>query len=241
MCRPKNTYPMSSEYKFLATEMLQFNDVLPNYNEAIANLAGKYGRGARAVLDFGAGIGTLSEKVRARGLDPLCLEPDALQRAELQRRGFAVVSNLDELANESQDFIYSSNVLEHIEDDEATLLVLRNKLRPGGTLMLYLPALQSLFSTLDAAAGHFRRYDRRMLTKKLAAAGLTIEHTYYVDFLGYFVTRLFRALGNDLTKVNGTTLGIYDRFVFPVSRAIEAVIPVPVGKNVLAVARRPLA
>lgn len=230
----------SSGYEYVGAEFLQLGDTLTNYNEAIAKLAWKYGRGATTVLDFGAGIGTLSEKVRARGLQPVCLEPDAIQRAELTRRGFAVVSNLDEVADASQDFIYSSNVLEHIEDDVATLIVLRNKLQPGGAMMLYLPAFASLFSAMDAEVGHYRRYDRKMLAEKLSAAGLAVERVFYVDFLGYFVTRLFRALGNDPTNINKTTLGIYDRYVFPVSRAIETVLPIPVGKNVLAVARRPL-
>jgi hypothetical protein len=230
----------SSGYEYVGAELLQLGDTLSNYNEAIAKFAWMYGRDAKHILDFGAGIGTLSEKVRARGMHPVCLEPDAIQRAELQRRGFSVVSSLDEIADESQNFIYSSNVLEHIEDDAATLAVLRNKLQPKGALMLYLPAFQSLYSTMDAAVGHYRRYDRAMLQEKLSAAGLAVEQLYYVDFLGYFVTRLFRTLGNDPTKINRTTLGFYDRYVFPVSRAIETVLRTPVGKNVLAVARRPL-
>ena len=70
----------------------KLGNVLPNYNRSIAVMACRYGAGARDVLDFGAGIGTLSQTVRELGLTPLCLEPDARQRAELDRCGFQTVA-----------------------------------------------------------------------------------------------------------------------------------------------------
>ena len=173
-----------------------------------------------------------------RGFDPICLEPDPEQRAELQRRGLTVAAGLSEVASESLDYIYSSNVLEHIEDDVATLRELRGKLRNGGRLLLYLPAFQSLFSSMDELVGHHRRYDKRMLADKLRAAGFTVEDTFYADVLGYFATLAYRMLGNRTANINGTSMRTYDRFIFPVGRAIESVVRVPVGKNVVGIARK---
>ena len=59
------------------------------------------------------------------------------------------------------DFIYSSNVLEHIYDDVKSLKQLESKLTKNGTLVLYLPAFQILYSDLDRSVGHFRRYSKK--------------------------------------------------------------------------------
>jgi SAM-dependent methyltransferase len=228
----------NASYEYEGAEMLQLAGILPNYNRSIALMACRYGAGAQSVLDFGAGTGVLSQAVRELGLTPLCLEPDARQRDGLVRQGFATISSLDEVADASLDFIYSSNVLEHIEDDVAALADLRRKLRPGGRLLLYVPAFQSLYSSMDRAVGHYRRYDRLMLGEKLRTAGFAVEDLYYADVLGYFVTRLYMRIGNDTTKINPFTLGIYDRFIFPVSSFLEKLGRLPVGKNIVGIARK---
>jgi SAM-dependent methyltransferase len=225
------------EYKFEATDCLQQGEALmKNYNAAIAKMAVRYGAGSTSVMDFGAGIGTLAELVRLEGLDPLCLEPDANQRAELQRRGFTTVANLEDVSDGSLDYVYSSNVLEHIEDDVRALIDLRRKLVRGGKVFFYVPAFPSLYSNLDVVAGHYRRYVRKTLGAKLRDAGFAVDHIYYADFFGYFVTALFRVIANDTSNANSLTLGIYDRIIFPASRLVERVIRVPVGKNIVAVA-----
>ena len=229
----------SDGYEYEGAKILQLGNVLPNYNRSIAVMACRYGAGARDVLDFGAGIGTLSQTVRELGLAPLCLEPDARQRAELDRLGFQTVASLAGVPDGSLDYIYSSNVLEHIEDDVAALIELRRKLRAGGRLLLYIPAFQSLYSAMDRAVGHYRRYDRAMLGQKLRDAGFVVEELYYADVLGYFVTRLFMAIGNDTDKINPFTLTVYDRVIFPIGQVIEKLMRVPVGKNVVGVARNP--
>jgi SAM-dependent methyltransferase len=226
------------DYEFEGAAILQMGDLLANYDRSIAVMVCRYAAGARDVLDFGAGIGTLSETVRKMGLVPLCLEPDGRQRAVLDGRGFKTVASPGEIGDESLDYIYSSNVLEHIENDVEALVELRRKLRPGGRLFLYIPAFQSLYSAMDRAVGHVRRYERSMLEQKLRDAGYVVEQSYYADFFGYFVTRIFKAIGDDTGKINPFTLKVYDRLIFPVGHFIEKLVRVPVGKNVVAVARK---
>jgi predicted SAM-dependent methyltransferase len=57
--------------------------------------------------------------------------------------------------------IYSSNVLEHIEDDSRALNEMFAKLQINGKLAIYVPAFMFLFSDLDIKAGHFRRYSKK--------------------------------------------------------------------------------
>jgi len=226
-------------YEYEGAEYLKLGEgPLANYNASIAALVRRYGAGATDVMDFGAGIGTLSTAVRAGGLDPLCVEPDSAQRAELVRRGFRAVASAGEIPDGSLDYIYSSNVLEHIEDDVATLVMLRAKLRPGGTLLLYVPAFQSLFSSMDLTVGHFRRYDAASLGGKLRDAGFTVDDLFYADFFGYFATLAFKRLGNSMSNANSLTYRVFDSFIFPVGCLIERAVRIPVGKNIVGVARK---
>jgi SAM-dependent methyltransferase len=227
-------------YKYEGTGYLEIGeDALRNYNASIAAMVVRYGAGAVRVMDFGAGIGTLSDLVRANGIAPLCLEPDPGQRAALERRGFRTAASLDDVADGSLDYVYSSNVLEHIADDVQALRELRRTLRPGGRLLLYVPAFQSLFSSLDVTVGHHRRYDRATLGAKLRDAAFEVDDLYYADFFGYFVTAIFKLVGNTMANANPLTLRIYDRGIFPVGRLVERLIRVPVGKNVVGVATKP--
>ena len=67
--------------------------------------------------------------------------------------------------NKSYDLIFTSNVLEHIEDDVTILHDLFLHTNDGGQLVVYVPAFQFLYSRLDEKAGHFRRYSKKDLEK----------------------------------------------------------------------------
>jgi SAM-dependent methyltransferase len=77
-------------------------------------------------------------------------------------------------------------VLEHIEDDRAALAAWIERVRPGGRLLLSVPAGPSRFGASDVKVGHFRRYDRGGLRDLLAQAGLDeIDIRMYGFPLGY--------------------------------------------------------
>ena len=76
------------------------------------------------------------------------------------------------------------DVLEHIEDDLRVLRECHSALRPGGLLLLTVPQHASLWSTYDEQAGHFRRYEREDLQRKLTDAGFDVERmTSFVSLL----------------------------------------------------------
>lgn len=211
------------------------------YSAFLADSVVRAGRGCRAAIDFGAGTGSLSAMTRARGMQVACVELDAHLRARLQEQGFEVYADIQSVADQSQEFIYSLNVLEHIEDDEGTLGVLFSKLKPGGRLFLYVPALQILFSSMDRKIGHYRRYHRSGLLGIIRRAGFVVERAEYADSLGFFVTLLYKAIGSRKGDVSRTPLRIYDRIVFPVSRVLDRMgCSRLFGKNLAVVARRPV-
>ena len=80
------------------------------------------------------------------------------------------------------DFVVACEVLEHIEDDLKMLKEWKSYLKNRGTLIISVPAHRKRWGAVDVYAGHYRRYERKELEKKLAKAGLKIEEIYTYDF-----------------------------------------------------------
>ena len=77
------------------------------------------------------------------------------------------------------DAVLFFDVLEHIDGPVSFLAVLRRHLRPGGHLLVNVPAMRSLFSGYDVAAGHLRRYDAASLRAEIEQAGLDVRDVRY--------------------------------------------------------------
>jgi len=210
------------------------------YNRFLVDAVVAESRGCGVAVDFGAGTGSLSKMTRDRGLQVTCVELDPHLRRRLRDLGFEVYENVDDIADHSLEFIYSLNVLEHIEDDEGTLTALFSKLRPGGRFLLYVPALQVLYSSMDRKIGHYRRYHKQGLLLLARRAGFAIDRAEYADSMGFFVTLLYKIIGSKQGDVSGLSVRIYDRFLFPISRGMDRIgCSRLFGKNLLVVMRRP--
>ncbi len=208
-----------------------------NYNDFLIGLIDRYATGFK-VLDFGAGAGTFAVPAASLGREVVCVEPDVDLRARLRDLGVRVHQDLSSVPEGSFDSAYSFNVLEHIEDDQTALYDLGARIKPGGSLVLYVPAFQVLYSAMDRRVGHFRRYRKTRLQRQLIAAGFAIELGRYVDSLGFLVTLMYKVIGNRSGVVSARSVAAYDRFVFPLSRVIDGVCGRFFGKNVLVVARK---
>ena len=202
----------------------------------------------RKVVEVGAGTGNISVILLEQRLARLdAIEPDTGMWARLTERvGHRVDVGVHkgflagELARDrlgKVDSVVSVNVLEHVEDDAKELALMHSVLRPGGHLCLWVPALPALYSGLDRTLGHFRRYRRSELARKLTAAGFETLVLHYRDLVGmvaWFVS--CRMLGQELTKGK---VELYDRLVLPVTSVIGRWIQPPIGKNLVAIARKP--
>lgn len=216
----------------------------PKYNKFLVTTFAKYrpkNAEGESSLDFGAGIGALSciwEELGFGRID--CLEPDARQSSIIQSRGFVVFRSVDEL-KKAYGFIFTSNVLEHIKEDEAVLSELVEKaLSEEGTLVIYVPAFQILFSKMDEKVGHYRRYRKKHLIHVVQKSGLEVILCEYVDSLGFFASLIlkFFKLGSD-AATNSAILKLYDGFIFPFSRILDKLGAKRFfGKNLLVVARK---
>jgi SAM-dependent methyltransferase len=136
------------------------------------------------------------------------------------------------------DSVVLVNVLEHIENDEKALRSLMRLLRPGGTVVLYVPALEGLYSDFDRRIGHHRRYRRAQLASVMLRAGLEPVDLRYVNTVGALAWWLMaRKLRRSPTA--GWAVELYDKAVVPVLRRLESGRRPPVGQSIFAVGRRP--
>ncbi len=174
------------------------------------------------ILDFGAGIGLFADMLRDRDYRVSCLEVDPEMAHGLEQQGFETVRSLGELADASIDFLYSLNVLEHIDDDVAALPALAPKLRSGGRCLFYVPAFLVLFSAMDRLVGHHRRYTAASLTRSVESAGLRVGRVEYADSLGFPASLAYRIVGGDgvlnPSSVGATTAGFFP----PAARSITS-------------------
>lgn len=196
------------------------------------------------ILEVGAGHGTLTErlgrhgKVIATDLSPRCV--DAL-RSRFAGRPDVEILHADveaAVAARTFDSVVLVNVLEHIADDDHALRVLASGLRPGGTLVLFVPAFQALYSEFDRLVGHYRRYRGDELAKQVSRAGFEVLTARYVNLLGALTWWL---AARQLRRVPRPWLvRLYDTAVIPAIRRLERRWTPPFGQSFLCIARRPL-
>ena len=126
--------------------------------------------GAR-VLDAGCGSGrTLDELADYGEVHGIELDPQAAEAARARRQGEVEVGRLEELPwdDATFDLITCLDVIEHTPDDRVTLAELRRVCKPGGWLLVTVPAYQALWSLHDDANHHYRRYERATLRSAAA-------------------------------------------------------------------------
>jgi SAM-dependent methyltransferase len=132
----------------------------------------------------------------------------------------------------------SYNVLEHIDDHVGALRSISQLVRPGGAVVLIVPAFMFAMSPVDIATGHVRRYTKKTMREALTGAGLEVERVQYANALGligyYMATSVFK-----LTPKEGAMVKVYDKLVLPVTKGAESLVRPPFGQSVFAVARVP--
>jgi SAM-dependent methyltransferase len=212
------------------------------------------GRGALRLLDFGCGTGTMAGYL-ARFGNVTAVDADAEAVEFCHTRGLEDVRQLSgstlPFAGGEFDVATSFDVLEHIEDDFVALTELHRVLKPGGTLLLGVPAFPFLWGLQDEVSHHFRRYVRPQLTARLEDAGFEVLRASYFNsllFPAIAVVRVGRRLrraagGNGQSRQSDFELGpawvnsLLAR-VFASEAALVRARDLPYGVSLLALCER---
>lgn len=130
------------------------------------------------------------------------------------------------------------NVFEHIPDHVGALRSLAGHVRPGGAIVIMVPAFPSAMSRFDLAIGHQRRYTRASLRALFTEAGLVVSDVRYINPIGlltwYAAVKTFH-----MAPKNGLAVRVYDRTIVPVARGADRLFRAPFGQTVVGVARVP--
>ena len=201
---------------------------------------------AARLLEVGAGTGHNLPMLSAFGeVDALEIDPAARAIAE-KRLGKAVMSApLPELAGVTErhyDLIGAFDVIEHIGDDEAAVAALATRLKPGGKLVLTVPAHQWMWSAHDVVNHHQRRYSKHTLKQLIDASPLTLQSLGYLNSLLFpvavgarFAGKLTGRDSSDDTLPPKPLNWALER-VFALERHLVGRLPLPPGLSLFAVA-----
>ena len=193
------------------------------------------------ILEFGAGTGFLAEIFRDQFKQfPICVELDPNLRKIIQDKKFICYETIQNYDGELKA-IYTSNVLEHIEDDEIIIRDFYSALKNNGKIGIYVPAFQHLYSDMDREINHIRRYSKAGLIKKVESAGFTVEKVHYDDFIGYFASLAVKILGYKGKAKLGSkrSLDFYDKYVYTLSRRVDSIGgKYLIGKNIFLIAAK---
>ena len=220
-------------------EIKLIDKYLKKYNESIVNFfIDNVDKKTKSVLDFGAGIGTLAEIFyKKTSIKPECFEICKESQKILLQKGFKLQNEF--LNEEKYDLIYSSNVLEHIEQDFETVADIKKMLKKDGHLIIFVPAFNFLFSEFDFKVGHFRRYNVKMLKKICDQNDLEIEDIKFFDSVGFFILLFIKFFKIDsCKKITAKNLIFYDRIFVKINIILDLIFRKICGKNIILIARK---
>lgn len=224
--------------RYEGKSLLERLEVARNYSGFITSLTTLNVKTSSRVLDFGAGRGSYAAEMMKRCREVVCVEPDQELCEEIRNSLHIICEPSVSTLVGRFNFVYSINVLEHVEDDLETMRQVFEVLEPGGEFFVYLPASPRLFSKFDESIGHFRRYRRNELKSKLRTTGFIVTECSYADPLGWVLGFIHKHTLRGRTP-SVISLKIFDRILFPMSAWLSKYTSNWFGKNVHARAYRP--
>lgn len=215
----------------------------------VSSLAAKH-------LDVGCGAGNMLQALRQHSRFSVGVDSAYKALQFSKKDGVHIVAQADALSlcfpDHTFDFVTVLDVLEHCEDDLLSLAEVYRVLKPGGVVILTVPALSVLWSALDRTAHHYRRYTASEIREKAQQGNFDVLKVSYANFflfpfvfIGRMVERLLNlSLGLDfnipsafinrlLASIFSCEAGWVIRRTFPVGSSVVAVLHKPLsGKGV---------
>lgn len=210
-----------------------------NYNHWIYSLCRPFL--GDSICEIGAGIGNLTRFFlsadRVVAVEPETKYTDALHALAARHLNLdvqhAALADYAAAPVAACDSVLCVNVLEHIEDDAEAVGSLGRCVKPGGNVILYVPASPWSFGRLDEKLGHFRRYNKKMIRRLARQCGMRIDALRYVNFIGA-LGWCWRSRILKTEVIDHADARFVDRLV-PYLSAMERIVPPLFGQSLFVV------
>ena len=203
-----------------------------------------------SILEIGSGIGTISAFVLQddKQLTLSEINDDYLQLLKQQfarlnnAKGFLNINIADDqfekkyaVLKEQFDSVFLLNVLEHVTREKEAVNNCRYLLKAGGTLVILVPAYQSLYSRLDESIGHFRRYTKKTLKSLFSPNDFAVKRCFYFNALGMAGWLWNKVSGKE--EIETSKMKLFDKLVL-LAKVLDKLLLNSTGLSVIAIAEK---
>ena len=229
---------MISDTKYIGNELDIFSNAT-NWKKYFSSKIDPFISGD--ILEVGAGIGINTKYfINNRTKSITSIEPDKdLFDKMLVNQKDLFTSNQTKLnctikeINDTFDTIVYIDVLEHILESNKEIELIEKRLKPGGHLIILVPAYNFLFSEFDKSIGHYRRYNKKILRNEINNI-LYEKDLFYLDSLGVIASLVNKTI---LKKSSPSLKNIifWDKILVPISKILDIVTNKTFGKSLIGI------
>ena len=241
----KDSFEQQQRYYELGESYFWFSahyDIVMAFSEPLLERRRRLGK--LKILDAGCGPGNLISRLLPWG-DVIGTDASSDALAFCQRKHAVQVEQTPikdmPFADNTFDFIFALEVIEHIEDDLGAMRELYRILKPNGFLITTVPAFMFLWGSHDEKFGHFRRYTKSNFCRIAVRAGLTEQKSRYFKILFFLPLLLLRRFkkytaikADDYHKVNPFINWLFRKLI-NAEIPIISFIDLPLGASLISV------
>ena len=195
------------------------------------------------ILEVGAGCGSFTKnyldqiennKITLTELDKKNID-DLKERFKNNKNIEVSDKSIEKIQNKFDTILYL-HVLEHIKNDKTEIKNAIDKLNDGGIIIFMVPAHQKIYSNLDKAVGHYRRYSGEFFSKTLNS--LERINFKYLDAIGYFLYFLNKIFFKKETYPSKFKIFLWDKVFTPITIIVDFFLRYKFGKCIIAVYKK---
>tara|TARA_B100001029_G_scaffold107136_1_gene88436 strand:+ start:204 stop:890 length:687 start_codon:yes stop_codon:yes gene_type:complete len=194
------------------------------------------------ILEIGAGCGSFTRnyiKTDFKNITLTELDKKNIQDLNRKFKNFKNVkvlnTTINKIENEYDSILYL-HVLEHIKDDQDEIREATKRLKKGGHLLIMVPAHQKIYSNLDRAVGHYRRYEREFFKEELT--NLKRVRIFSLDIIGYLLYFLNKIFFKEEIFPSSLKIFIWDKICTPLTAIIDRLTNYNYGKCIIAIYKK---
>ena len=194
------------------------------------------------ILEVGAGCGSFTKNYLSKKINSITLtelDDKNILDLKIKFKNNNKISIIKEnIANIDQKFdtIIYLHVLEHIKDDRKEIEEATKKLNKNGFLVVMVPAHQKMYSNLDEAVGHYRRYEIDFFKNNFESLGMI--NLKFLDSMGYFLYYLNKIFFSKEVYPSKLKIFIWDKLFTPITIIIDFLVGYKFGKCILVVYKK---